>query len=48
MVSGSPVGRPAAGASLVRPDGAADTDDNARDFVEATPTPGRPNPMIVP
>ncbi len=45
---GTPVERPAAGAALARPDLAADTDDNERDFVEATPTPGRPNPMIVP
>lgn len=45
---GEPAARPAAGASLARPDGSLDTDDNARDFVASEPSPGRPNPIVVP
>lgn len=40
---GHPARAVRAGMSLARVDDGVDTDDNAADFVEANPTPGRPN-----
>jgi hypothetical protein len=40
---GHPARAVRAGMSLARADDGVDTDDNAADFVEADPTPGRPN-----